>query len=200
LKEIAKKEEGTKAVRVEITFLTQKILTLEAEIERINIVIPQITNKFCEKSDLADQGISCVKKLEIRAMLADQTTEEMEQQVYMSKKIKETTNLKIKELTKKLESRQQELEKAVNKAKIVNEKLNNKKENLKSLDFKMASKQYELEKRKKGEIKIENTKSLLQKKIQECEERRKKEYKYLQNIKQNIEFCQNQNKKTVLSK
>ena len=49
---------------------------------------------MCAASERADQQLAAVKKLEIRAMLTDQTIEEMETQLYEAHNMTATTGQK----------------------------------------------------------------------------------------------------------
>ena len=58
-------------------------MILSFQLERVNAALPASQAQLAAASERADAQLAEVKRLEIRAMLTDQTIEEMEQQVFL---------------------------------------------------------------------------------------------------------------------
>ena len=101
--------------------------------------LPQTQAELSAASERADLQLSEVKKLEIRAMLTDQTIEEMEGQLYDAHNMSATTSQKAEDMTKKLQVRTKELGKAQDRAEQASQKLDTVNENLRKADIKVCS-------------------------------------------------------------
>lgn len=182
-----RKEEATLAAKEEINSLNLREMALKSELERMSAALPATSENLCDASEQADRELGEVKKLEIRAMLADQTIEEMEQQMDLAQSMAVSTNHKAEEMLKKLELRQQELNKAQERAERAQTRLNLVNEKLKSSDRKMAGLQYTLEDRGRVDLKYKKQVHLLQARLNDAAQRAERELVALRNIKQNVE-------------
>ena len=99
--------------------------------------LPQTQAQLCSASEKADQQLSHVKKLEIRAMLTDQTIEEMEGQLYDAHNMSTTTSHKAEDMGKKLQIRMKELARAQERGDKAASKLEAVNENLRKVDIKV---------------------------------------------------------------
>lgn len=142
-----RKEEATLAAKEEIKTSTAREMQLKAEVERVMSALPSTQSMLCIASEKADNMLSEVKKLEIHAMLTDQTIEEMEQQLAEAHNVSSTTLNKAEEMGKKLTVRSVELARAEDRATSASNRLENVNQNLKVADRKMAGLQYSLEER-----------------------------------------------------
>jgi len=181
-----RKEEATLAAKEEINSLTLREMALKAELERVSAALPSTSENLCTASEHADKELGEVKKLEIRAMLADQTIEEMEQQLELAHSMAVSTNHKADEMLKKLEVREVELKRAQEKADRAQNKLDALNEKLRTSDRKMAGLQYSLEDRGGREKKLKKQIQLLQARLNEANVREHREMDILKIMKQNI--------------
>merc|ERR1719400_615338 len=109
-------------------------MELKNELERVNTELPSTSDKLCETSALADNQLKDVKNLELRAMIADQTIEELEEQLHLALTMSTTTNHKADEMQRKLEIREAELVKAKKRADSVQTHLDHLHEKLRAAD------------------------------------------------------------------
>jgi len=181
-----KKEEATIAAREEISKLTLKEMALKSEVERVSAALPDTSDKLCKASEHADKELGEVKKLEIRAMLADQTIEEMEQQLKLAQSMSNSTNHKVDEMLRKIDVRESELKRAEEQAMNVQLKLEGVQDKLRVADRKMAGLQYALEDKSGREHKLKRQIQLLQARLQEAKNREGREVDALNKMKQNI--------------
>jgi len=183
---IKRKEEATAAAKDDINVLKMKALTLKAEVDRVSIALPETMDKLCTVSKTADNQLSDIKKLEIRAMLADQTIEEMEQQLYFAETMALSTNHKVDEMQKKMQLRDVELIEAQSKVFGAQERQQSTTENLRNADMKMANLQYKLEEKVGREMKYKKQIQLLQAQLEEIDCRNRRKVDLLINMKQNL--------------
>jgi len=184
--QIKKKEEATAEAKKEINVLLQKAILLKSEIDRVNNVLPKTAQNLCIASEKADNQLKSVKKLEVRAMLADQTIEEMEQQLSIAETMTEKTNSEVTEMQKKLEARNFELLEAQKNAEKTEKKVQLTKQVLNTADVKMANIQDSLEEKSNKDSKYRQRLTLLKDQILENNKREKREMKYLINLKKRI--------------
>merc|ERR1719430_387954 len=111
------------AAREEVKAGTLREMALKAELERVSAALPASQAQVAAASERADQQLAEVKRLEIRAMLTDQTIEEMEQQLYDAHNMSGTTNQKAEDMSKKLQIRTKELARAQDRAEQASQKL-----------------------------------------------------------------------------
>jgi len=183
---IKRKENATAAAKDDINCLKMKALSLKAEVDRVSTALPETMDKLCTVSKAADNQLSDIKKLEIRAMLADQTIEEMEQQLYFAETMALSTSHKVDEMQKKMELRNAELIEAQSKISKVQERQQSTTENLRNADMKMASLQYKLEEKVGREMKYKRRLQLLQAQLEEMECRNRRKVEILINMKKNV--------------
>jgi len=181
-----RKEEATHAAREEIKVLNLKEMTLKAELERVGEALPSTLQSLCTASESADKELGELKQLEIRAMLADQTIEEMEEQLNLANSMAHSSTINREELIRKLEIREIELKKATERANSAQDKLDNVKENLRTSDRKMANLQYRLEDRAAVQHKYKKQISLLQARVKDAEVRLEREVGCLNNIRKTV--------------
>merc|ERR1712013_245374 len=139
-------------------------------------------------SERADLQLSEVKKLEIRAMLTDQTIEEMEGQLYDAHNMSTTTSQKAEDMTKKLQVRTKELGKAQDRAEQASQKLESVNENLRKADIKMAGLQFNLEDRSRTEGKYKKHIQTIQAKINNADQRFARDEESLLKLKARMEM------------
>merc|ERR1712240_176241 len=112
-----KKEEATISAKEEIQTLTLKEMQLKTELEAVTAALPAKQAQLTAASERADKQLAEVKRLEIRAMLTDQTIEEMEQQLYDAHNMSSTTSQRAEETARKLAGIQFSLEDKVSQEK-----------------------------------------------------------------------------------
>merc|ERR1711915_4033 len=172
-----RKEEATISAGEEIKSQTLREMQLKAEVERVLTVLPQTQAQLCAASEKADLQLSEVKKLEIRAMLTDQTIEEMEGQLYDAHNMSKKLQIRSKELTRA----QERSDKAASKLETVNE-------NLRKADIKMAGLQFGLEDRCRAEGKYKKQIQMIEAKIANANQRFARDEEALQKLKTRMEI------------
>lgn len=183
-----RKEEATISAREEIKAQTLREMQLKSEVDRVLTALPQTQAQLCAASERADQQLSEVKKLEIRAMLTDQTIEEMEGQLYDAHNMSGTTSQKAEDMTKKLQVRSKELGKAQDRAEQASQKLETVNENLRKADIKMASLQFNLEDRSRTEGRYKKQIQNIQAKINNADQRFARDEEALLKLKSRMEM------------
>jgi len=183
-----RKEEATISAREEIKTQTLREMQLKSEVDRVLTALPQTQAQLCAASERADQQLSEVKKLEIRAMLTDQTIEEMEGQLYDAHNMSGTTSQKAEDMTKKLQVRSKELGKAQDRAEQASQKLETVNENLRKADIKMASLQFNLEDRSRTEGRYKKQIQNIQAKINNADQRFARDEEALLKLKSRMEM------------
>ncbi|XP_023336176.1 coiled-coil domain-containing protein 102A [Eurytemora carolleeae] len=183
-----RKEEALVSATEEINNLKLREMALQSELERVGISFPETSENLCTASQHADKELSEVKKLEIRAMLADQTIEEMEQQLDLAHNMAFSTNIKADEMSRKLEIRQIELRQAADRAAAAQSRLDSVNEKLKNMDRKMNCLQYSLEDKGQMERKMKKQTLLIQARLDDTEGRLEREMDALRKIKQSIDL------------
>ena len=99
--------------------------------------LPITQANLATASQHADEVLSEVKKLEIRAMLTDQTIEEMEAQLYEAHNMSTNTSQKAEDMSKKLQVRTKELGRGQDRAEQATSKLEQVTEKLRKADIKV---------------------------------------------------------------
>lgn len=183
-----RKEEATISAREEIKAQNLREMQLKSEVDRVLTALPQTQAQLCAASERADQQLSEVKKLEIRAMLTDQTIEEMEGQLYDAHNMSGTTSQKAEDMTKKLQVRSKELGKAQDRAEQASQKLETVNENLRKADIKMASLQFNLEDRSRTEGRYKKQIQNIQAKINNADQRFARDEEALLKLKSRMEM------------
>jgi len=183
-----RKEEAIISAREEIKAQTLREMQLKSEVERVLTAFPQTQASLCAASERADQQLSEVKKLEIRAMLTDQTIEEMEGQLYDAHNMSSTTAQKAEDMTKKLQVRTKELAKAQDRAEQATQKLETVNENLRKADIKMASLQFNLEDRSRKDGKYKKQIQTIEAKVNNAEQRFSRDEEALLKLKARMEM------------
>jgi len=183
-----RKEEATISAREEIKSQTLREMQLKAEVERVLTVLPQTQAQLCAASEKADLQLSEVKKLEIRAMLTDQTIEEMEGQLYDAHNMSSTTTQKAEDMSKKLQIRSKELTRAQERSDEAASKLETVNENLRKADIKMAGLQFGLEDRCRTEGKYKKQIQMVEAKIANANQRFARDEEALQKLKTRMEI------------
>lgn len=183
-----RKEEATISAREEIKAQTLREMQLKSEVDRVMTALPQTQAQLCAASERADQQLSEVKKLEIRAMLTDQTIEEMEGQLYDAHNMSGTTSQKAEDMSKKLQVRSKELGKAQDRAEQASQKLETVNENLRKADIKMASLQFNLEDRSRTDGRYKKQIQNIQAKINNADQRFARDEEALLKLKSRMEM------------
>eukprot|EP00088_Acartia_fossae_P039769 TRINITY_DN41394_c0_g1_i1.p1 TRINITY_DN41394_c0_g1~~TRINITY_DN41394_c0_g1_i1.p1 ORF type:complete len:310 (-),score=114.98 TRINITY_DN41394_c0_g1_i1:194-1090(-) len=183
-----RKEEALVAAKEEIQNLTIREGELKNELERVHAALPATSEKLCETSANADKQLSDVKNLELRAMIADQTVEEMEEQLELAVNMAATTNHKAEEMLRKLEMREAELKKAESRANTVQNHLDSINDKLRASDKKMNAQQFNLEERVQRERKYKKELALLQARITETEARKERDVEALKVLKHHVDL------------
>jgi len=183
-----RKEEATISAREEIKAQTVREMQLQSEVDRVLTALPKTQAELCAASERADLQLSEVKKLEIRAMLTDQTIEEMEGQLYDAHNMSTTTSQKAEDMTKKLQVRTKELGKAQDRAEQASQKLETVNENLRKADIKMAGLQFNLEDRSRTEGKYKKHIQTIQAKINNADQRFARDEESLLKLKARMEM------------
>ena len=109
------------------------------QVERVLTALPSTQASLASASQEADEILSEVKKLEIRAMLTDQTIEEMEAQLYDAHNMSANTAQKAEDMTRKLQVRTKELGRAQDRAEQATSKLEQVTNKLRAADIKVRS-------------------------------------------------------------
>merc|ERR1712107_419453 len=117
------KEEATVAAKEEIKTQTLREMALKSELERVNAALPASQAELAAASERADAQLAEVKRLEIRAMLTDQTIEEMEQQLHDAHNMSTSTSQRAEECGRKLLVRNRELGQAQDRCAAAQSKL-----------------------------------------------------------------------------
>jgi len=183
-----RKEEATIAAKEEIKMLNLKEMTLKAELERVGEALPNTLQTLCSASEVADKELGDLKQLEIRAMLADQTIEEMEEQLHLANNMAHSSTINREEIARKLEVRDVDLRRATQRANRAQEKLESVTEKLRIADRKMASLQYRLEDRGATENKYKKQLCTLQARVKDAEVRLEREVNALNQMKNFIDI------------
>jgi len=183
-----KKEEATISAKEEIQTLTLKEMQLKTELEAVTAALPAKQAELTAASERADKQLAEVKRLEIRAMLTDQTIEEMEQQLYDAHNMSSTTSQRAEETARKLGQRTRELGLAETRSEEVTSKLDIVNGNLKAVDRKMAGIQFSLEDKVSQEKKYRKQISSLQEKIANAEQRSGRDEEQLGKLKERMEM------------
>ena len=110
---------------------------LYLQMEKVLTALPITQANLATASQQADEFLSEVKKLEIRAMLTDQTIEEMEAQLYEAHNMSATTAQKAEDMSRKLQVRSKELGRAQDRAEQATSRLETVVENLRRADIKV---------------------------------------------------------------
>ena len=109
------------------------------QVERVLTALPSTQASLASASQQADEVLSEVKKLEIRAMLTDQTIEEMEAQLYEAHNMSANTAQKAEDMTRKLQVRTKEMGRAQDRAEQASSKLEQVTNKLRAADIKVRS-------------------------------------------------------------
>ena len=109
------------------------------QVERVLTALPSTQASLASASQQADEVLSEVKKLEIRAMLTDQTIEEMEAQLYDAHNMSANTAQKAEDMTRKLQVRTKEMGRAQDRAEQASSKLEQVTNKLRAADIKVRS-------------------------------------------------------------
>lgn len=187
-KSLHKKEEAILAAKEELQVQALKEMSLKAEKDRVFAALSSTSDSLCKISEGADKELGRVKKLEIRAMLAEQTIEEMEQQLLLAQTMSINTNQKAEEMKMKLMAKESELEKIQEKAELIQSNVENHTQALKASDRKMAELQFSMEGRTKMERHLKKQQDLLKAKIADTEARIERECDVMKKIKKNIDL------------
>ena len=208
---IKRKEEATIAAREEIKAGTLREMQLQSEVEKVLTALPITQANLASASQQADEVLSEVKKLEIRAMLTDQTIEEMEAQLYEAHNMSGTTAQKAEDMSRKLGVRSKELGRAQDRAEQATSKLEQVTEQLRRADIKvredyirsddsfyvcqMAGLQFNLEDRSKMDKKYKKQIQTLQAKINNADARFTRDEETLQRIRDKMRRIEEHRKK-----
>lgn len=184
----SRKEEATLGAKEEIRAATAREMQLKAEVERVTVALPATQSRLCSASERADRQLSEVKKLEIRAMLTDQTIEEMEQQLADAHNMSCTTLAKAEDMAKKLSLRTVELGRGEDRAEAASVRLDTVNGDLRQADRKMAGLQFSLEERSHIESKYKKQLACLQKKLANAEQRSGRDEEALNKLKERMEI------------
>jgi len=182
-----RKEEATLAANDEIKTSTAREIQLKAEVERVMSALPSTQAMLCTASEKADNMLSEVKKLEIHAMLTDQTIEEMEQQLAEAHNVSTTTLTKAEEMGKKLTVRSSELSRAEDRATSSSNRLENVNQNLKMADRKMAGLQFTLEEKLMTERRYKKQVMVLNEQLNNAQLRSVRDEEALLSLKKRME-------------
>ena len=109
------------------------------QVERVLTALPSTQASLASASQQADEVLSEVKKLEIRAMLTDQTIEEMEAQLYEAHNMSANTAQKAEDMARKLQVRSKELGRAQDRAEQATSKLEQVTNKLRAADIKVRT-------------------------------------------------------------
>lgn len=163
-------------------------MELKNELERVNTALPTTSDNLVEISANADKQLSDLKNLELRAMIADQTVEELEEQLDLALTMTASTNQRADEMQRKLEIREQELKRAQSRDNTVLNHLNALNDKLKASDKKMNGQQYSLEDRVQRERKYKKEIGLLQARLAEAEGRKERDVDALRVLKNHVDI------------
>jgi len=158
------------------------------ELERVTTALPSTSEKLCETSANADKQLSDVKNLELRAMIADQTVEEMEEQLDLALNMSSSTNQKADEMLKKLEVKEKELKRVESRANTVQNHLDTLNQKQKTADKKMNGQQFSLEDRIQRERRYKKEIALLQARLAETEARKERDVDILKVLKNHVDI------------
>ena len=111
------------------------------QVERVLTALPSTQASLASASQQADEILSEVKKLEIRAMLTDQTIEEMEAQLYEAHNMSANTAQKAEDMTRKLQVRTKEMGRAQDRAEQASSKLEQVTNKLRAADIKVRTRE-----------------------------------------------------------
>lgn len=182
-----KKEEAMVAAREEVKAGTLREMALKAELERVSAALPASQAQVAAASERADQQLAEVKRLEIRAMLTDQTIEEMEQQVGEARSMATNTGALAEDTARQLAVRTRELGHARDREAAAASKLCSVQESLRQVDRKMAGIQYSLEERAHQEARSRKQIAGLKERVRHAEERSGREEDTLGRLKARME-------------
>lgn len=183
-----KKEEATFSAKEEIQAQTLREMQLKTELEAVTAALPAKQAELTAASERADRQLAEVKRLEIRAMLTDQTIEEMEQQLHDAHNMSSTTSQRAEETARKLGQRTRELGQAETRSEAVTTKLEIVNTDLKAIDRKMACIQFSLEDRVSQEKKYRKQISSLKEKLANAEQRSGRDEEQLVKLKERMEL------------
>ena len=113
--------------------------SLYLQMEKVLTALPITQANLATASQQADEVLSEVKKLEIRAMLTDQTIEEMEAQLYDAHNMSANTAQKAEDMTRKLQVRTKELGRTQDRAEQATSKLEQVTNKLRAADIKVRT-------------------------------------------------------------
>ena len=113
--------------------------SLYLQMEKVLTALPITQANLATASQQADEVLSEVKKLEIRAMLTDQTIEEMEAQLYEAHNMSANTAQKAEDMARKLQVRSKELGRAQDRAEQATSKLEQVTNKLRAADIKVRT-------------------------------------------------------------
>jgi len=182
-----KKEEATVAAKEEIKTQTLREMALKSELERVNAALPASQAELAAASERADAQLAEVKRLEIRAMLTDQTIEEMEQQLHDAHNMSTSTSQRAEECGRQLLVKTRELGQAQDRCAAAQSKLESVNAALREADRKMAGIQYSLEDRASLERKYKKQIACLKEKVAHEELRSSRDEEALVKLKQRME-------------
>ena len=182
------------------------------QVERVLTALPSTQASLASASQQADEVLSEVKKLEIRAMLTDQTIEEMEAQLYDAHNMSANTAQKAEDMTRKLQVRTKEMGRAQDRAEQASSKLEQVTNKLRAADikvrseislfqhnnrclFQMAGLQFNLEDRSRMDRKYKNQIGNLQAKISNADARFTRDEETLLKIKDKMHRIEEHRKK-----
>ena len=182
------------------------------QVERVLTALPSTQASLASASQQADEVLSEVKKLEIRAMLTDQTIEEMEVQLYDAHNMSANTAQKAEDMTRKLQVRTKEMGRAQDRAEQASSKLEQVTNKLRAADikvrseislfqhnnrclFQMAGLQFNLEDRSRMDRKYKNQIGNLQAKISNADARFTRDEETLLKIKDKMHRIEEHRKK-----
>jgi len=192
---IKRKEEATIAAREEIKSQTLREMQLQSEVERVLTALPDTQGKLATASEKADAVLSDVKKLEIRAMLTDQTLEEMESSLSDAHNMSANTASKAEDMERRLSVRTKELARAQDRAEQAHNKLEAVTEKLRKADIKMASLQFNLEDRSRMDGRYKKQIASLQAKIANADQRFARDEGFLLKLKERTQHAEERRRK-----
>jgi len=166
-----KKEEAMVAAREEMKAQTLREMALKAELERVSAALPASQAEVAAASERADLQLAEVKRLEIRAMLTDQTLEEMEQQVGEARSMATNTGTLAEDTARQLGVRTRELGHTRDREAAAASKLGSVQDSLRQVDRKMAGIQYTLEERAHQEARYRKQIAGLKERVSHAEKR-----------------------------
>jgi len=182
-----KKEEAMVAAREEMKAQTLREMALKAELERVSAALPASQAEVAAASERADLQLAEVKRLEIRAMLTDQTLEEMEQQVGEARSMATNTGTLAEDTARQLGVRTRELGHTRDREAASASKLGSVQDSLRQVDRKMAGIQYTLEERAHQEARYRKQIAGLKERVSHAEKRSGREEDTLARLQARME-------------